>query len=59
MMNSIVRDEVELSIQQFSQAWRLMCAGAPGRRFEDGDGVLQMTLTRSGTRLEPVQPDER
>jgi GNAT superfamily N-acetyltransferase len=39
MMNSIVRDEVELSIQQFSQAWRLMCAGAPGRRFEDGDGV--------------------
>jgi GNAT superfamily N-acetyltransferase len=38
-MNSIVRDEIDLSIQQFSQAWRLLCAGAPGRSFADGEGV--------------------
>ena len=29
LMNPIVRDDVDLSIQQFSQAWRLMCAGDP------------------------------
>jgi GNAT superfamily N-acetyltransferase len=39
VMNTIVRDEVDLSIQQFSQAWKLMCAGAPGSSFADGEGV--------------------
>src|SRR5499426_4737429 len=39
MMNSIVHDEVDLSIQQFSQAWRLMCAGAPGSSFARDEGV--------------------
>jgi GNAT superfamily N-acetyltransferase len=38
-MNSIVHDEVDLSVQQFSQAWRLMCAGAPRRSIAGGEGV--------------------
>ena len=38
-MNPIVRDDVDLSIQQFSEAWRLMCASAPGRSFAAGEGV--------------------
>jgi GNAT superfamily N-acetyltransferase len=38
-MNTIVRDEVDLSIQQFAQAWRLMCGGAPASSFAGGEGV--------------------
>jgi GNAT superfamily N-acetyltransferase len=38
-MSPIVRDDVDLSIQQFSQAWRLMCAGARGNSLASGDGV--------------------
>lgn len=38
-MSPIVHDDVDLSIQQFSQAWRLMCAGAPGLSLGGGEGV--------------------
>jgi GNAT superfamily N-acetyltransferase len=38
-MRSIVHDEVDLSIQQFAQAWRLMCAGAPGKSLARGESV--------------------
>ena len=38
-MNPIVRDDVDLSIQQFSQAWRLMCAGDPRSSLAAGEGV--------------------
>jgi GNAT superfamily N-acetyltransferase len=38
-MNPIVHDEVDLSVEQFSQAWKLMCAGAPGRSIAGGEGV--------------------
>jgi GNAT superfamily N-acetyltransferase len=39
LMNPIVRDDVDLSIQQFSQAWRLMCAGDPRSSLAAGEGV--------------------
>jgi hypothetical protein len=32
-------DDVELSLRQFSGAWRLMCGGAPGCVMETGDGI--------------------
>ena len=38
-MSPIVRDDVDLSIQQFSQAWRLMCAGDPRSSLAAGEGV--------------------
>jgi hypothetical protein len=34
-----MHDDVDLSIQQFSQAWRLMCGGAPGRSLARGESV--------------------
>ena len=38
-MSSIVQDDVDLGIQQFSEAWRLMCGGAPGRSIARGADV--------------------
>ena len=38
-MSLIVHDDVDLSIRQFSQAWRLMCGGAPGCSLARGEGV--------------------
>ncbi len=38
-MSSIGQDDVDLGIQQFSEAWRLMCGGAPKSSVERGDDV--------------------
>lgn len=35
----LIVDDVDLSLRQFSGAWRLMCAGAPGRIVQAGDGI--------------------
>ena len=32
-------DAVDLSVRQFREAWRLMCAGSPGFTLEEGGGV--------------------
>ena len=34
-----MQDDVDLSIQQFSQAWRLMCDRAPGKSLARGESV--------------------
>lgn len=38
-MTTAVNDSVELSIRHFVDAWRLMCAGAPGYADEAANGV--------------------
>jgi len=38
-MSLIVHDDVDLSIRQFSQAWRLMCGGAPAGSLAGGEDV--------------------
>jgi GNAT superfamily N-acetyltransferase len=38
-MSLIVYDDVDLSIRQISEAWRLMCGGAPGSSLARGEGV--------------------
>ena len=35
----IMHDDVDLSIQQFAQAWRLMCGGAPGKSLARAESV--------------------
>jgi GNAT superfamily N-acetyltransferase len=35
-----MRDDVELSLSQIREAWRLMCAPAAGKAIEDRDGVF-------------------
>ena len=32
-------DAVDLSVRQFREAWRLMCAGSPGFTLDEGRGV--------------------
>jgi GNAT superfamily N-acetyltransferase len=34
-----MNDHVDLSIRQFTEAWRLMCSGTPGRTVEAADGI--------------------
>ena len=38
-MSSIVQDDVNLGIEQFCQAWRLMCNGASGKHIARREGV--------------------
>ena len=38
-MSLIVHDDVDLSIRQFFQAWRMMCGGSPGSSLARGEGV--------------------
>ena len=35
----LIVDDVDLSLRQFSGAWRLMCGGAPGATVQAGDGI--------------------
>jgi len=39
IISPIMRDDVDLSIRQFAEAWRLMCGGAPGSSLARGENV--------------------